>query len=53
VTCVEKGVPSFWLVAMKNNIVLAHEVSWKMYSIVNFGCVCLRFKKKIFFKNKI
>jgi hypothetical protein len=27
VTCVEKGVPSFWLVAMKNNIVLAHEVS--------------------------
>ncbi|KAK2395612.1 nucleosome assembly protein 1-2 [Trifolium repens] len=27
VTCVEKGVPSFWLVAMKNNIVLAHEIT--------------------------
>ncbi|KAK2395611.1 nucleosome assembly protein 1-2 [Trifolium repens] len=23
----EKGVPSFWLVAMKNNIVLAHEIT--------------------------
>lgn len=35
VTYVEKGVPSFWLNAMKNNDVLAEEVS-QLCSIVNF-----------------